>query len=724
MSKREDRNELQLWTERLERSTAAYQGEQKKIDRRERQYSGDREISPVTENDYKRDGKKRTTAHVWNVTAENIEAMIDSTIPMPKVTSVRKEDERLARIIENMLRNEINRLPTELINDEGERTAKKQGGVGVLVEWDATKRSHSTVGENGLQLVHPKRIVPQEGVKNLRDMDYYFLLMPMSKSEVKRRWGKSVERLSEENPEVREEGASGANDLVTVKYAVYKNEDGGVGTFIWVNNVVLASYKDVQARQIRRCKKCGATEVENAIMLEQPSINGEFPEGSPERKPRRDECAYCGARSWEVSKDENRRVTIEELKQLGAKKDVIEKLAAQVEPVVLPMGEVATAGGAAGFGKGNPSPTGMIGGAPGEIATAAGGLAMTEMGMSAMGGQGRPPLQMGKPEERPEDEQGITVPYYTPNLYPLVMWQNVTAFASFLGESDCDKVMDQQNTLNRMSQKILDRLVKAGTKILLPSDAQLYTDSEDNDVIRVTKLTDAALAQVKDFSGNLQYEFNMISQVYSESQRILGITESFLGRSDPTAQSGKAKQFAAAQTAGRMESKRVLKKAAWADIYERMFKNMLAYADERRPVHFVNEEGNVDYEQFNAWEFLEIDEAGELYWNDQFLFSCDDASGLAANREAMWQETTAHMQSGAFGNPGEINTLIIYWTAMERLHYPGANDIKKLLQEQQQQQMQQQAVLMQMQQQQQMAAAGQEMPQAAQPGAGNMGGMM
>lgn len=58
------------------------------------------------------------------------------------------------------------------------------------------------------------------------------------------------------------------------------------------------------------------------------------------------------------------------------------------------------------------------------------------------------------------------------------------------------------------------------------------------------------------------------------------------------------------------------------------------------------------------YAFLRMDDAGELYWNDQFLFSCDDASGLATNREAMWQETTAHLQSGAFETRRSIDTLI------------------------------------------------------------------
>ena len=54
------------------------------------------------------------------------------------------------------------------------------------------------------------------------------------------------------------------------------------------------------------------------------------------------------------------------------------------------------------------------------------------------------------------------------------------------------------------------------------------------------------------------------------------------------------------------------------------------------------------YEEFIPYEFLDVDDAGELHWNAQFLFACDDASGLAANRQAMWQECTAHLQAGAY----------------------------------------------------------------------------
>ena len=78
-------------------------------------------------------------------------------------------------------------------------------------------------------------------------------------------------------------------------------------------------------------------------------------------------------------------------------------------------------------------------------------------------------------------------------------------------------------------------------------------------------------------------------------------------------------------------------------------------------------------------DFLERDEQGNYQWNTDFLFSVDDSGGLAGNRSALWQELTSQLQSGAMGNPAEIDTLIDYWSAMEELHYPYAGQMKDRL---------------------------------------------
>ena len=138
-------------------------------------------------------------------------------------------------------------------------------------------------------------------------------------------------------------------------------------------------------------------------------------------------------------------------------------------------------------------------------------------------------------------------------------------------------------------------------------------------------------------------------------------------------------EFSAAQAAGRLESKRVMKHRAYADLFRMMFEFWLAYGDEPRPVTYKDAQGHTQYQQFNRYDFLERDEDGAYYWNDQFLFSVDTTDTLANNREAMWQETRQNLQTGAFGDPAATETLILFWTKMEQLHYPGAGETKQAL---------------------------------------------
>ena len=220
-------------------------------------------------------------------------------------------------------------------------------------------------------------------------------------------------------------------------------------------------------------------------------------------------------------------------------------------------------------------------------------------------------------------------------------------------------------------------------------------------VIRPGNAATKALIDVYDLQGNVEQDMVYLSQVYEEARQIIGITDSFQGRTDRTATSGKAKEFAAAQSAGRLESKRVMKDAAYAALFEAMFKFKLAYTDEPRPVVSNDIHGNAQYETFNRYDFLEQDAAGKWCWNDQFLFSCDTSAPLASNREAMWQETRMNLQTGAFGDPAQIQTLILFWTKMELLHYPGAGETRAYLEEELHKQQLQQQMAMQMQMAQQ-----------------------
>ena len=623
-------DKLKLWQGRASKNASAWEIERSKMDEREKLYRGKAGLEPYTEETKKEIGSK-AAYHVRNIVAENVESMVDSNIPQPKVTPRRKADEQRAALIENMIRNELDRMPMEEINDLLERMTPIQGASLLLVEWDENIRSRATAGEVVITPVHPKMLIPQDGVTtSIDDMDYVIIRIPQTKSYIKARYNVELDNESEE-ADIRtlDEDASSAEDMVTQYQAYYRGEDGAIGLFSWVDDTILEDLEDYQARRRRRCTVCGELEppdgqtqipqqpdeAEQATAMQMMEFGAQFdlenarPQldaWEPDRRAEKKRCPNCGNDKWE-------------------------KAPTEVEEIFVP---IRTVHG-----------TQIPGAKPGIS-------------------------KDGKPRLIP-----TRIPAYKPDCYPLIMQRNVSIFGQLLGDSDVDKIADQQNSLNWLQGKIDERLLDAGTIITLPPDIRAYRDPDDHKVYRVESPADAAMIGTYEFTGNLQYYFSQLTLDYEAARQILGITDSFQGRRDTTATSGTAKQFAAAQSAGRLESKRRMKQAAYARLFEMIFKFRLAYADEPRPVVYQDGEGKAAYDEFDRYDFLEYDEkTGQYYWNDQFLFSCDTSAPLASNREALWQEARMNLQTGAYGNPQDPNTLVMFWKTMEQLHYPLAAD--------------------------------------------------
>lgn len=620
---------LILWQRRLAAADSAFSAEVEKMNRRERLYGGDSTLRPLVPGEDMKGCPKRTS-HVRNIIFENIESQVSSGIPQPKVTPRWKEDEHLANVIEHFLRNELDRLPFETINDMAERTVPIQGGVGFLIEWDNDRRTSSTVGEVTVSSIHPKQFAPQPGVyTSIEDMDWFIVKIPTTKEAVLREFGVDVRDEGEAEPDVRAaEGADSAEDAVTRYVGFARNDGGGIDRYSWVNDVELEDLENYQARRQPVCTRCGRVRPLRGEMIggQGGGLRGAFSEEAdtgmvsadrpPEEPPiaggGRSEvydgegpCPWCGNDTFTTKEQAFEEIPLD---------------------IVTGMGHVIP--------------------------------------------------------------KGSRIPFYKPDLFPIILQRSVSVYGKLLGNSDVDVIADQQNTVNRMEQKIIDRLVKAGTRITLPDKANLRTDPEDGERWYIGNPADKAMIDVYDFKGDLQYELMYLANVYEEARQILGITDSFQGRADTTATSGKAKEFSAAQAAGRLESKRTMKNAAYAAIFEEMFKFALAYSDEPRPVSYQDFKGERRYEEFNRYDFLAQDRDGQWYWNDQFLFSCDTSAPLASNREAMWQETRQNLQSGAFGDPAQLETLVLFWAKMEELHYPGAGTTKAFLEEKLEREMQ------------------------------------
>lgn len=279
-----------------------------------------------------------------------------------------------------------------------------------------------------------------------------------------------------------------------------------------------------------------------------------------------------------------------------------------------------------------------------------------------------------------EERNGEQIPYYKPNCFPLVLRKNVSRKNKLLGVSDVKVIEDQQDAIKKYGGKIQEKLLKGGSYVTLPRGVSVDKSDTELKVLRLDNPSQKNLIDVINVQAPVTNDMNMLETNYQWAKSTLGITDSYQGKYDSSATSGTAKQYSINQAAGRLESKRTLKNDAFAKMYEMIFKYMLAYADEPVPVTSNGLNGDMEYRKFSRYDFLKVDAAGEYYWDDEFIFDTDPTSTLMANREAMWQQADLKLQSGAFGQIGDLETNYMYWSFMEKSNYPNAGEIKRQIQ--------------------------------------------
>lgn len=288
------------------------------------------------------------------------------------------------------------------------------------------------------------------------------------------------------------------------------------------------------------------------------------------------------------------------------------------------------------------------------------------------------------------------LPFYTPNILPIVIRKNTSEEDSLLGQSDCEFIRPQQQAINKIESRIMQKVLGSGVYPIVPED---FTGDMDNSIFsKVFKANPGTYAQYGrlDLSVDISRDIAEADRIYDHAKRILGITDSYQGQHDSSAASGRAKQLQIQQAAGRLDSKRQMKNAAYSELDEIIFQLYLAYADEPRPATYRDAQGNLQNYFFNRYDFIERDEAGEYYYNDRFLFRADATMDVEKSRELLWQENRQNFQTGAYGDPAQPQTQLIFWQNMEKAHYPWANDnverIKAEIQRQQEMAMMQDKV--------------------------------
>jgi hypothetical protein len=280
------------------------------------------------------------------------------------------------------------------------------------------------------------------------------------------------------------------------------------------------------------------------------------------------------------------------------------------------------------------------------------------------------PQLRDKYESRIFIEKGTEIPFYHVRQLPFVPRPAISSVDSIYGISEVKIILEMQDAINKVYSKAVDKTLKSGAVVTKPEKLKINDNDGSFKIIGVRSAEEAQMVNTKQIMADTSQDIMIAATLYDSGKASSGVTASFQGVRDTTATSGKAKQFSAMQTAGRIESLRVMKSAAFAGLYELAFKYLLAFSDESRKFTRVLPNGTEVEEIWNKYMFLAKDKYGTIYYRDDFVFDTDAASTLSENRVQMWQETQDKFINGAFGVPNDPRTLTLFWNVMDSLQYP------------------------------------------------------
>ena len=268
------------------------------------------------------------------------------------------------------------------------------------------------------------------------------------------------------------------------------------------------------------------------------------------------------------------------------------------------------------------------------------------------------------------------IPYYVPRSFPLVVRKNTSAEDSLLGQSDCEYIRPEQQAINKLESRILQKLLRAGVTPVMPEDAAIaLNNSVFGQVIKMKPGESLSQYGKVDTTPDIAQDIAEAERLYDHAKRVIGISDAYQGIDTARNESGVAKQLRISQATGRLESKRKMKHTAYAAIDRLIFTLYLAFADEPRHLSYKDAFGRIHSAQFSRYDFIEYDiRRGEYYYDDDYLFSVDLNGGNEYQREALWERNLENLRAGTLGDPASSVTLLRYWQCQERAHYPHARE--------------------------------------------------
>ncbi len=284
-------------------------------------------------------------------------------------------------------------------------------------------------------------------------------------------------------------------------------------------------------------------------------------------------------------------------------------------------------------------------------------------------------IDYGSEDVRLKDGAQASIPYYIPEDFPIVIRKNTIGYMTLYGGSDCERIRPQQQAINKVESRILQKLLRSGVTPVMPEGtAVTLNNAVFGQIIKTRPGESMASYGTIDTTPDISSDIKEADRLYDQAKRVLGISDALQGLDATTSESGYARQLKISRASSRLETKKRMKHLAYCRIYQLIFKHYLAFADEPRRFAFRDTFGRMHFTEFNRYDFIERDKAGNYYYDDSYLFTVDVNADDKYQSETLWEINLTNLERGTLGDKTSHTTLMRYWQLQDKAHFPYARE--------------------------------------------------
>ena len=270
--------------------------------------------------------------------------------------------------------------------------------------------------------------------------------------------------------------------------------------------------------------------------------------------------------------------------------------------------------------------------------------------------------------------ESVYIPYYVPKDFPIIVRKNTISDMTLLGGSDCERIRSQQQAVNKIESRILQKLLRSGVTPIMPEGTAItLSNAVFGQIIKTRPGESPTSYGTIDTTPDISQDIKASDRLYDHAKRVLGISDALQGLDNTKSESGYARELKIARSASRLETKKRMKQLAYCRLYELIFKHYLAFADKPRRFAFRDTLGRIDFSEFNRYDFIEEGDGG-YYYDDSYLFTVDERASQSYQSEELWQTNLVNLEKGTLGDRESPETLLRYWQLQDKAHFPNARE--------------------------------------------------